>query len=511
MKDRLLLFIVGIGLLISGCSVSKNYMPDKKYPSTRLKSDFSLLRNILETKHPSLYWYTSKDSMDKYFDWGYNHISDSMTELQFGWQILAPLLSKIHCGHTSFNMSKGWYKFIRNKKIPSFPLFLKVWNDTMVVEGNLNKQDSMLKKGTVITSINGLSNKDLLAYMFSFLPQDGFENNLNNMRLSTGFPFYHRNIFGLYKRYSVKYLDSTGAEKKAYVPYYNPLADSLNNSKDSIKKIKHDTSVNKLSKKLRLIQLRSLKINEQESTANMELYTFSKSHLKRFFRHSFRTIKKKHIQNLILDIRGNGGGDINNYVALTRYLRKTNFKVSDTTFASTRSLAPYTKYIRSGFFINLGLLIFTHKKNEQFHFRYWERHSFKPKQNNHFNGNIYVLSNGYTFSASSLFCNAIKGQDNVKIVGENTGGGWYGNSGIFLPEIILPNTKLRIRLPLFRIVNYDHIGFKGTGVIPDVRVMPTVEAVQKNVDLKILKVKELIKENNTIKSFKNATHSVLHQ
>ena len=97
------LFIV---TLFYSCSVSKNYNPDKKYSEEELQQDYTLLRNILEKKHPSLYWYTSKDSMDYFFDEGYKAINDSMTELQFGWKILAPLTSTIHCGHTSFSMSK---------------------------------------------------------------------------------------------------------------------------------------------------------------------------------------------------------------------------------------------------------------------------------------------------------------------------------------------------------------------------------------------------------------------
>ena len=99
-----------------------------------------------------------------------------------------------------------------------------------------------------------------------------------------------------------------------------------------------------------------------------------------------------------------------NYVSLTKYIRNTSFKVADTAFAITKSFAPYTKYIKSGFFNNIGLLFLTKKKKDGlYHFGYWEQHIFQPKKQNHFNGNVYVLTNGLTFSASSLFCNAVKG------------------------------------------------------------------------------------------------------
>ena len=484
-----IVFIFSLGLV--SCSVSKNYSADKKYPKEILQEDYSLLRNILEKKHPSLYWYTSKDSMDYYFDEGYKNISDSMTELQFGWKILAPLTNKIHCGHTSFTMSKGWNRFIRNKRIPSFPLYLKVWKDTMVVTANVNRKDSIIKKGMLITSINGIKNKGLIKKMFGYMVQDGYEDNVNYIRLSTSFPFFHRNVFGIYKNYSVEYIDSMGRERKAVLPVFGVTEDTL-------KKVKVFPPVKekRISRKERLENVRSLKINN--GIAVMTINTFaSGNYLKGFFRRSFKSVRRNNIQNLIIDIRANGGGDISNYVSLTKYIRNTAFKVADTSAAISRGFGPYTRYIRSGFFNNIGLLLLTKKGSDgRYHFGYWGRHVNKPKKKNHFPGNTYVLTNGLTFSASALFCNAVKGQNNVTLVGENTGGGWHGNSGIMIPDITLPNTKLRVRLPMFRLVQYQHPPKTGTGVVPDIYVGPTVETTRKDIDRKMEFVNQLIKDRS---------------
>jgi hypothetical protein len=215
---RRLTFLFIIPLFFS-CSVSKNYNPNKKYSQEELQADYSLLRNILEKKHPSLYWYTPKDSMDYFFHEGYKAISDSMTELQFAWKIIAPLTSAIHCGHTSVSMSKDWNKFLKDKYIPSFPLYVKVWKDTMLVTGNLNeKDDSTIKKGDFITAINGIKTSEMISIMLDYMVADGYAENVNYIRLSTGFPYFHRNIFGLYKNYLVNYSDSNGVEKQASIP-----------------------------------------------------------------------------------------------------------------------------------------------------------------------------------------------------------------------------------------------------------------------------------------------------
>ncbi len=487
MRRNYLLFFLP---LFFSCSVSKNYNPNKKYPKKQLQEDYTLLRNILEQKHPSIYWYTSKDSMDYYFDAGYNAIQDSMTELQFGWKIIAPLTSVIHCGHTSFNMSKGWNHFIKNKIIPSFPLYLKVWKDTMMVIGNLNRKNRLINNGSFITSINGMKNEEMINYMFHFLVEDGYSENVNYIRLSSDFPYFHRNIFGLYKSYQVSYTDTSGNSKNVVVPYFKPASDTTKKKK-TIKKRQEI----KYTHQEKLKFSRSLQYDS--SLALMTVNSFSKGHLKSFFRRSFREMRRKKTKNLVIDIRANGGGDIIKSVFLTKYLRNTPFKVSDTADAVSNTLAPYTRYISHGFFNNIGLLFVTHKeKDGRYHFGYWERHTFKPKRKNHFNGNIYILTNGLTFSASSIFCNDVKGQENIKLVGEETGGGWYGNSGIMIPDITLPNTKIRVRLPFFRLVQYKHVPIKGTGVLPDIFVGPNWRDILNGVDTKIQKVKEIIREKN---------------
>ena len=131
----------------------------------QVQKDYSIYQNVLEEAHPGLYWYTSKDSMDYYFKWGKQQLKDSMTEPEFR-KVLSYVTSKINCGHTSVRASKAYSKYQDTVAIwRIFPLSMKFWSgndpleeDTMVVAVNLNRRDSILKRGTVITKINGQNN-----------------------------------------------------------------------------------------------------------------------------------------------------------------------------------------------------------------------------------------------------------------------------------------------------------------------------------------------------------------
>jgi hypothetical protein len=491
MNKNYFIFFLSIILFFCSCASSKkNYNPATKYAPETLRQDFDLLRHTLEAKHPALYWYTPKEKMDEYFLKYYEVIKDSMTEQQFAWLAVAPMIDKIHCGHTSMSLSKSYSKWVKSKLIPSFPLYLKIWNDTMAVYGNLNfKKDSIFKRGTLVTSINGIPNNLIIKYMLEYLPEDGYAYNVNYIRLSGNFPYYHRNIFGLSKTYSVGYIDSVGKEQKAILPLFVPLKDST--KKDSTKK---DTTIKKIKipKAQRLIQYRSFKIDSTKKYATIVLNTFTDGHLRRFFKRSFKQLRKEKIKNLVLDIRNNGGGRVGMSTLLTKYISRKPFKVADTVSTHTRGLGKYSKYIK-GRKLNNIQMFFSSRKNKDgnYHICRMERHYYQPKKKN-YAGKVYIITSGPTFSASTLFCNVVKGQDGITLLGEETGGGWYGNSGIMIPNITLPNTGVRVRLPLFKLVQVNNGQAKGKGIIPDVHVPPSYDALLKGYDKKMQVVKQLI-------------------
>ena len=157
------------------------------------------------------------------------------------------------------------------------------------------------------------------------------------------------------------------------------------------------------------------------------------------------------------------------------------------------------KNFQNNFVNSIALFLFTSKyKDNRYHLRYWENHVYRPKKKYHFKGKIYVLISGPTFSASTLFCHTVKGQENVLLLGEETGGGNHGNNGLMIPFVTLPNTGIRVRIPLFRLVQYQHPPKDGRGVIPDIYIPPLSETVRKKIDRKMQVVREIVKRQESV-------------
>ncbi|WP_327138691.1 S41 family peptidase [Niabella yanshanensis] len=484
----LLCFSVTILLIISSCSgTRKAFNPNKKFPAQQLQEDYQLFQTILEQKHPSLYWYSTQHQMDSAFNAGGLLLKDSMTEYEFR-RVLALVVSNIQCGHTSVRASRSYQKYFDTLSIKrSFPLHIKTWSDSIVLTAPV--KNTPLVRGDIIDAINGVSTKQVLDTLLRFIPADG-NNMVAKSQLLSGTSYFaslYTGVFGWPKTFHIAYKDSLNREQSTVIQPVVVPKDSTSKGR------KKPAAKDKKSKTNKLKEQRHLWLSAREGYAVMELNTFSGSPgLKRFFRNSFRMLADSGINNLVIDLRLNGGGRITNSTSLTRYLANQPFKTGDSIYAKKPSFK-YGRFIKNNFIETVFTLVSTRKKNDQYHFNHFEKRYYNPNRRNHYNGHIYILTGGYTYSASVLVVNALRQQPNVTIVGEPSGGAAYGNTAMVIPDVTLPHTKVRFRLPLFRLVIDKELPKNGKGVKPDVYVSATPESIRKGVDTKMAKVLELIR------------------
>ncbi len=494
-----LLLLIGCSIFFMACkSLRHNYQQTQKFSATQLNQDFKIAEEILKNTHPSLYWYTPADSLEMRISLSKEKIQDSMTADEFQWKIIAPILHQIRCGHTSVSVGKAAKKWMIKHPAPRFPLHLKYWNDSLVVIANDHKQDTIFKRGTIILDIHGIPINAILKQMHEVLPLDGYASLANEVRISNRFQFLYGQLFGFREKYGITYLDQNGAVQTDTVHLFDPKKKSGNKSNDNVRiKRKNQTRKKKIQK---IEQYRSINFDSSGLFATMKLNSFQRGRLHGFFHKSFKVLADKKIPNLILDLRSNGGGYVHHSTRLTRYISRKPFRVADSAYASVRHTRPYWRYFNGWLLQDIGLrLMIGARRVNHFPAHSYERKWFKPMKKNHFDGQVYVLISGPTFSASTLFANAIKAQPGITLVGEETGGGHYGNSGIIIPTFTLPNTRLQIRYPLFRLVQLNHQdSLKGKGIQPDWYIPTNYDAIMKGYDYKMKSVRDkIISENQS--------------
>ena len=480
-----ILFLIGMSVAVA----QKKVPPLTKIAPDLLREDLALLKNILEANHPSLYWYTPKDSMDAYFENALHSLTDSLNEVQFKNKV-AYIISKIRCGHTAVRFSKAYSKKATLYRYPQFPLSLKAWSDSLVVLNSVVAKDPIFKRGTIITGINGMSNRHLLDTIFQFMSTDGYSENYKNQVVSGNFPAWYKTILGVDSVYSISYIDSTGKDTTALVKSFTPILDTLKKNRPELLPGMVKPTRKQLRKAGQLAN-RSMVIDTSSSTAIMRVATFTGGNLNRFFRRSFKTIQQQDIKHLVIDLRENGGGKVRNSALLAQYLADHSFRVGDSVVAISRKFR-YGRYIKPSILYWLSMNFSAKKMDDGLiHLRYYETKEFKPKEKNHFSGDLYLVQGGYSFSATTMFISYLKNQSNVKVVGEETGGGYYGTSAMHIPTIHLPHTGIQVSLPMYRLV-MDARRPKGHGIIPDIEVQPSSQAIKKGIDLKMAKIKEMI-------------------
>jgi hypothetical protein len=496
MKNIAFFSFLILSYLLSSCSATGklSYTPERKYAPEALREDVEVMEKALQQNHPSLYWYSTKEEIDASFQKTYARLTDSLNEVQFR-SIIAETIFPIRCGHTSVRFSKKYYSYIEGRRLKTFPFLAKVVDDSsLVVTTNLNRRDSIIRTGTPILSINGLSARQIIDSMLPLVSIDGNAKNFSYQNLSNNFTTYYNLRFGIQDYYTVEIIARSGIVRQLKIPVFDPQRDTLRRRTQVIAPAtpRPEPATPEFSnRERRLLRIRSFSIDSSNLFATLRISSFSTGLSKRFLRKSFRQLNQKKVQHLVIDVRNNGGGLIKSSLYLTRLIKQQPFKFTDSIYSAHRKIRTNAT-IKKRLIYNLGLVFLSRKKTDSmYRFKFFNDKIYHPAKQR-YTGQVYLLTGGYSFSATTLFAAAIKGEQNVRIVGEETGGGYYGNNGVFIPEMVLPNSKLRVRLPLYRIVNNKNYPKDGRGVLPDVEVKASAESILNNRDPKMDKVMELI-------------------
>jgi C-terminal processing protease CtpA/Prc len=100
-----------------------------------------------------------------------------------------------------------------------------------------------------------------------------------------------------------------------------------------------------------------------------------------------------------------------------------------------------------------------------------------------FQGRVFILMNGGSFSTTAEFLTQAHSHQRATFIGEESGGGYFGNTSGNHMILQLPNTKTRLVVPL--LTYYENTlrpHAKDRGVFPDYPVQRTIDDYLKGRD-----------------------------
>ena len=280
------------------------------------------------------------------------------------------------------------------------------------------------------------------------MPSDGRIETKKQQTLNNGaFPFIYNWIFGNKESFVVKYRTKEGETKTTTI------------RAEFVKEVvcDYENRANKTS---------DLKLDIlQGNTALLTIKTFDDNRLsgkqdfREFLSTSFKEIDSSgKVNRLIIDLRGNAGGADAYGALLYSYLTREPFKYFASIESTTSKISAKENYL-------LGI---------------------QQPQKHSFNGEVFFLVNGLSFSTTADFCSVAKSNNRGKFIGEETGGVYYGNTSGETYRIELPNSKINIIVPRFKYINdVKKTKYKDRGVIPDYIIIPTIDDVISQRDVQL--------------------------
>jgi hypothetical protein len=479
MKTILIAFLILCSIPIVG--QTKVFRHEQRYAADSVKKWMSSILRETSIKHPGFYRYTPKSRFNSLIDSTQQTIKDSLTTLEY-YRKLKPLFAAIGCVHTGVTLSKNYNDYL-NKSATLLPLAVFIDDEQKVYITKNYSTDSSIQLKSEILSINGQSTKEIVHLIYQAIPSDGFNETEKKLLLNHRFAFWYQTVIDATPTFKLEVLDR-GLPKTLELNGVNsevfPSASALETN---------------YKKPLEFEQI-------NDGIGVLKIHTFAQStikknsqNFKKFTRTTFKTIAKQEIKTLVIDLRYNTGGTDGNAAFLAAYFFNQPFRywekieVTEALAKEVKGLAKliYRKPVKNGDFYQWQKSRLTH----EFDYYEWQ----KPAKNN-FQGQVYLLTNGLCLSSCSDFIAILAHNQKAKIIGQESGGGYQGNTSGIMPTVSIPG-GLRVTIPLMKYTNAVDLQQNfGHGTIPDYAVSPTLADWMSQTDVEMEFFMHLIKEKN---------------
>ncbi|MDC1162091.1 S41 family peptidase [Tenacibaculum sp.] len=453
-----------------------------KLSKEQVLEDYSILKNIMTKGYPSLYEYTSKSEWESIFA---NFEKEKLNTIQNNddfYKSLTKLTEYTKDGHF----------IVMHPPLDSipklFPLLLKIINKKLYTDTD----DFGIPVASEIISIDNISGTELRNLFLKYAPSDGFNTTKKDRQIEREFGILHFYEFNTKDSYQIEYKTPSNKVHKKNIK--SQSFESIGNrfvNRNSYFSIYHDAKNNSKYIKNTISKKEPfLYFIDSLNTAILTMNSFMldvkkfKSELKVIF----KKMKRKKVEHLIIDIRQNQGGYPLNSINAFSYIANQPFKQKLATHVITASLPEekFSQNLVNGYTYKTFFNKYykrSSKKDNKWILMTDENEKVMVPNKKGFKGKTYVLIGGKTFSAGSSFALFCKNQG-ITLIGEETGGGYYTQTGGYPIIYTLPNSKIKILISFVKITRYvkDKTVKKGYGILPDIKIPLTVQSLIEGKD-----------------------------
>jgi hypothetical protein len=456
-------------VLFAASGSAQNPDSGPTYAVEALRADFALLRAALEEAHAGLYRYSTKDDIDRMFAAAEARLRDGMTELEF-LQVVGPVVAGVNDGHTGVGPSEGLSAALDTVPI-LLPFTLRFVAERAYLFQDLSDAPG-IPLGSEVTHLNGMPMSDVVAQMLPFISSDGRIRTAKYRRgleRPTTFGRLYTIVFGVTTEFTLNYRQT---------PSDTPTTVTV----PGITNTQLQERLGERYPQEAAAEGRPpIELTWADDVPVLTVRTFSGGtygqagiNYPQFLQETFAELEERGSGSLVIDVRGNGGGTDPFGMLLAAHLLDRPFEY----YRALEINAPRFSFLEYTNRPEWAMADSSVRRNGRGVYDVLGHPNLGTKQpvDPVFGGEVIILIDGGSFSATGEFTSVVHHLGRATFVGEEGAAGYYGNTSGAGVLLTLPQTRLRVRIPFMR-YTCAVSGYEPTdrGLIPEHEVTPTIE------------------------------------
>lgn len=413
-----------------------------KFSKEAIAEDLDQLYTSLQDANYDLYAYTSEEEFAAAYQEALRSIGkDSLALLEIT-KTFQRFVAVANIGHTNINFPIPAYREYATSGGTLFPLEIAFESDRPVVRKNWSANDS-IRLGMEVIGINGRSMTEVLEHIYPQISAERPYFKQAKIELYS-FPRYYWLAFGRQDEFEVEILDE-GSVRTYVLPAIN-LIEGYEMKRSEVLNARMD-----------------LRFYENTAYLNPGNLSGDEQQYQHFIDSAFLSIVEKGSENLIIDLRNNGGGDDSFSDYVVSYIASQPFRWHES--YSFKTSAILKEYVREQYDTTdvFWQEVLKRENGELYEYEFGEYEPQTPEKR--FTGSVYVLVNRQSHSQSALMAAQMQDYGFATIVGEETGECPSLYASIF--QYTLPNTGIAVNISKGYIVRVNG-NREMEGVMPDI-------------------------------------------